>query len=44
MLLPLRDRHPLTADLVFIAAGATVIGDVIIGEQVGIWFNIFNID
>jgi len=37
--LPYRDIWPQVADSVFIAPGALVIGDVIIGDRSSIWFN-----
>jgi len=33
------DKRPVIPDSVFMAAGAVVIGDVVIGEDSSIWFN-----
>ncbi len=36
---PFEDTHPTIADDAFIAPNATIIGDVVIGSDSGIWFN-----
>ena len=36
---PYRDTSPTIPESAFIAPGAVVIGDVIVGEEAGIWFN-----
>jgi carbonic anhydrase/acetyltransferase-like protein (isoleucine patch superfamily) len=38
-LLPYKDLFPKVDDSVFIAPGAWVIGDVVIGERSSVWFN-----
>lgn len=38
LILPYKDSVPVIADDVFIAGTASIIGDVIIGEQSSIWF------
>lgn len=38
LILPYRDRTPVIADDAFVAPGATVIGDVEIGAESGVWF------
>lgn len=40
MLIPYRGIHPCIAPSAFIAATATVIGDVEIGDESGVWFNV----
>lgn len=39
MILPYQDKQPQIAATAFIAKGAVVTGDVIIGEQTSIWYN-----
>jgi carbonic anhydrase/acetyltransferase-like protein (isoleucine patch superfamily) len=39
LILPVRDIHPQIAGSCFLAANATVVGDVVIGEKSSIWFN-----
>ena len=39
LILPLNDKQPKTGSGCFIAENATIIGDVIIGDQCSIWFN-----
>ena len=34
------DKHPLIAQTAFIAPGARVIGDVTIGDEASIWYNV----
>ena len=40
MLMPYREVEPQVAPSVFIADNATVIGDVVIGEESSVWFNV----
>ncbi|GGE20528.1 gamma carbonic anhydrase family protein [Polymorphobacter glacialis] len=37
---PFGDKHPLIAPTAFIAPGARVIGDVTIGDEASIWYNV----
>ena len=39
LLLPYRHRWPSVAPSAFVAAGSSVIGDVVLGAQSSIWFN-----
>jgi len=39
LILPVNDIHPKIGSNCFVAANATIVGDVIIGEQCSIWFN-----
>ena len=39
LLLPYRHRWPRVAPSAFVAAGSSVIGDVVLGAQSSIWFN-----
>ncbi len=38
-IIPYNDRQPILGEQVFIAPGAWVIGDVVIGERSSVWFN-----
>lgn len=38
-ILPVKNKFPYIDESVFIAENATIVGDVIIGEQCSIWFN-----
>jgi len=38
-ILPVFDKHPLFGNNCFVAPNATVIGDVVIGDDCSIWFN-----
>jgi carbonic anhydrase/acetyltransferase-like protein (isoleucine patch superfamily) len=39
VILPVEDKHPVFGTNCFIAPNATVVGDVIIGNDCSIWFN-----
>lgn len=39
LILPVKDIHPQIDPSVFVADNATIIGDVVIGEQCSVWFN-----
>ncbi|MFY0545244.1 gamma carbonic anhydrase family protein [Brevibacillus sp. H7] len=39
MLYPFQGRYPRVADTAFLAPGARIIGDVVIGEHASVWFN-----
>ncbi|ARK30172.1 gamma carbonic anhydrase family protein [Halalkalibacter krulwichiae] len=39
MIYPYKGKTPVVDESVFIAPGAAVIGDVVVGEQSSIWFN-----
>lgn len=39
MILPFKDKYPLTGKNIFIADTAVVIGDVVLGEECSVWFN-----
>ena len=39
LLLPYRHRWPHVAPSAFVAAGSSVIGDVVLGAQASVWFN-----
>jgi carbonic anhydrase/acetyltransferase-like protein (isoleucine patch superfamily) len=39
-LLPFGDKTPLVAPSVFVASNATIIGDVVVGEDSSLWFNV----
>ena len=38
MITPFKDKHPLIDPTAFIADDATVIGDVVIGDEASVWF------
>src|SRR5712672_2112660 len=39
VILPVNNKHPQFGDNTFIAPNATVVGDVIMGDDCSIWFN-----
>lgn len=39
MIIPFKDKFPVYDETVFIAANASVIGDVILGRETSVWFN-----
>jgi carbonic anhydrase/acetyltransferase-like protein (isoleucine patch superfamily) len=39
VILPVEDKHPRFGSNVFIAPNATIVGDVIVGDDCSIWFN-----
>lgn len=39
VILPVKGVHPVIPDSCFIAPNATVVGDVVMGEECSIWFN-----
>ncbi|MEO8405817.1 MAG: gamma carbonic anhydrase family protein [Chitinophagaceae bacterium] len=39
VILPVNDKHPQFGDDCFIAPNATIVGDVVTGDQCSIWFN-----
>ncbi|MBC7947831.1 MAG: gamma carbonic anhydrase family protein [Chitinophagaceae bacterium] len=39
IILPVEDNHPRFGDDVFIAPNATIVGDVVMGDECSIWFN-----
>ncbi|HMS33490.1 MAG TPA: gamma carbonic anhydrase family protein [Ignavibacteria bacterium] len=39
MIIPFKDKFPVYDESVFIAANASVIGDVILGRETSVWFN-----
>lgn len=38
MILPVKNVHPLIPDSCFIAGNATIVGDVVLGENCSVWF------
>ena len=39
LILPVKGVHPQTPDSCFLAPNATVVGDVVMGEECSVWFN-----
>lgn len=39
LILPVKDKSPQLGDNIFIAENATIVGDVIIGNNCSVWFN-----
>ena len=39
VILPVEDKHPLFGKNCFIAPNATIVGDVVMGDDCSIWFN-----
>lgn len=39
LILPVKDKHPQLGKDCFIAENATIVGDVIMGEECSVWFN-----
>lgn len=39
LILPVEDKHPVFGDNCFLAPNATVVGDVVMGNDCSVWFN-----
>lgn len=39
VILPVRDKYPVFGEEVFIASNATIVGDVVFGNNCSVWFN-----
>lgn len=40
LVMPFRDKVPLLSEGVFLASGSVVIGDVVLGKDTNVWFNV----
>lgn len=39
LILPVKDKNPIIGEDCFIAENATIVGDVVLGNQCSVWFN-----
>jgi len=39
LILPVEDKHPVFGDNCFLAPNATIVGDVVMGNDCSVWFN-----
>ncbi|MES2829098.1 MAG: gamma carbonic anhydrase family protein [Bacteroidota bacterium] len=39
VILPVKDKHPSWGDNFFVAPNATIVGDVVLGNNCSVWFN-----